>query len=715
MKTKIGIYSFFLSIALFALAIFSPLKAVDTASLLPMPVQQFFDNNGNPLTSGYVYTYEVGTSTFKTTWKDSAEAVPNTNPIRLDAGGKAIIYGSGNYRQLVKDRNGNQIWDAVTAPGGGGSSPTSVGDGNLVGTVLPWSGLVAPNQYVFAYGQEISRSGFPEYYTAATQQLNVICSAASNILTGISDTSQVRIGSPVELALCVPVGTTVVSKTVATITLSNASSVSINSVATFFPWGNGNGSTTFNVPDFRGYVLAGRDNMGGTPAAVISQNSISFGTNSPDALGATGGAQNRTLTTANIPELTVTGSGGNIYSNNPAVVTNVIGGGGAQIGADNTIRANRGVTAGAFSIIQPTITINYIVKVTPDTSTSIATGVYSIGGMTGVISCDSASILCTGNIISAVGTVPGGVTTNVQFNNANVFGGVDSFSFISPDTLTLGAVGITGKFDIYGLSSGHVRQTVQAAAGTPTVTWGTSSGTPAVTVSSPLSLSTATGNLTLPGLAGGVLAGATPAFTTTPVLGASGTLGTLGFGNATSGTITLSPVAGALGTVTLTMPAATDTLAVLAASQALTNKTYNGLTLTSTTGTFTLTNGKTFAVTHGLTLAGTDSTTMTFPSVSATITRTVASGAKALATGAIGSAACTAAQTDTATGTLTTDTIAATFNADPTAVTGYVPLTTGMLTIIPYPTADTVNFKVCNNSGSSITPGAITLNWRVTR
>ena len=98
-----------------------------------------------------------------------------------------------------------------------------------------------------------------------------------------------------------------------------------------------------------------------------------------------------------------------------------------------------------------------------------------------------------------------------------------------------------------------------------------------------------------------------------------------------------------------------------------------------------------------------------------TATITIASGAKALATGAIGSAACTAAQTDTATGTLTTDAIIASFNGDPTGVTGYVPLTTGMLTVIPYPTAGTVNFKVCNNTGASITPGAITLNWRVVR
>jgi hypothetical protein len=97
------------------------------------------------------------------------------------------------------------------------------------------------------------------------------------------------------------------------------------------------------------------------------------------------------------------------------------------------------------------------------------------------------------------------------------------------------------------------------------------------------------------------------------------------------------------------------------------------------------------------------------------VPKVVASGAKALATSAISSATCTSAQTDTATGALTTDAIIVSFNADPTAVTGYVPLTTGMLTIIVYPTADTVNFKVCNNTSASITPGAITLNWRVVR
>ncbi len=98
-----------------------------------------------------------------------------------------------------------------------------------------------------------------------------------------------------------------------------------------------------------------------------------------------------------------------------------------------------------------------------------------------------------------------------------------------------------------------------------------------------------------------------------------------------------------------------------------------------------------------------------------TATKTVASGTIVLSTGAISSGTCTSAQTGSATGTLTTDNLMVDFNADPTGTTGYAPVTTGMLTIIKYPTADTANVKICNLTTGSITPGATTLNFRVTR
>jgi hypothetical protein len=96
-------------------------------------------------------------------------------------------------------------------------------------------------------------------------------------------------------------------------------------------------------------------------------------------------------------------------------------------------------------------------------------------------------------------------------------------------------------------------------------------------------------------------------------------------------------------------------------------------------------------------------------------TATVANGIATLGTSLIGSGACASVVTVSATGVLTTDNIMADFNGDPTGVVGYQPSANGTLTIFKYPTANNVNFKVCNNTGAGITPGAITLNWRVPR
>ena len=104
----------------------------------------------------------------------------------------------------------------------------------------------------------------------------------------------------------------------------------------------------------------------------------------------------------------------------------------------------------------------------------------------------------------------------------------------------------------------------------------------------------------------------------------------------------------------------------------------------------------------------------TIPS-SSTLAVTIASGTSAMGTGAITSGTCATVVTTTATGTATTDTITYTPNVDPTGVTGYAPSASGSLYIWAYPTTNNVNFKVCNNSSGSLTPSALTLNWRVAR
>ncbi len=83
--------------------------------------QQFFDDNGVPLALGTVTLYIPTTTTPKDSWKDPAGDAMNTNPIHLDAAGRAVIWGEGFYRQIVKDVLGNTIWDKVAPVAGGGS------------------------------------------------------------------------------------------------------------------------------------------------------------------------------------------------------------------------------------------------------------------------------------------------------------------------------------------------------------------------------------------------------------------------------------------------------------------------------------------------------------------------------------------------------------------------------------------------------------------
>ncbi len=126
-------------------------------------------------------------------------------------------------------------------------------------------------------------------------------------------------------------------------------------------YGAGDGSTTFNVPDLRGRVAAGKDDMGGSAASRLTTGTGNFG--SATTLGDTGGTQSVTLTgnQSGLPT--------HAHSTSPAKANNTPTSGGAArltalAGTNNSTATGwGGVTAAeAHTNVQPTIILNYIIK-----------------------------------------------------------------------------------------------------------------------------------------------------------------------------------------------------------------------------------------------------------------------------------------------------------------------------------------------------------------
>jgi microcystin-dependent protein len=155
-------------------------------------------------------------------------------------------------------------------------------------------------------------------------------------------------------------------------------------------YGSGDGSTTFGLPDFRGRVPAGKDDMGGSPAGRLTSGGSGV---DGATLGASGGDQTVTLTATEMPSHTHTQNPhGHTYSD-PGHFHSVLsfgGGGGPDTVANWTVggasyaqsttfgtsgRGYTGITIsnatatnqntggdGAHNNVQPVLVTNYIIK-----------------------------------------------------------------------------------------------------------------------------------------------------------------------------------------------------------------------------------------------------------------------------------------------------------------------------------------------------------------
>jgi microcystin-dependent protein len=174
-----------------------------------------------------------------------------------------------------------------------------------VGAEFEYAGMQAPQYYFMELGQAVSRTGFPELF-------NAVCPlyASAQIQTGnlwvilpprpdgLAATTGIRVGIPAEAPGVIPAGTTVVSIHPSNpwIQLS-AAPTGNGSTIRLCPYGNGDGSTTFSLPDSRGLVVAGLDPQNATGRLTAG---VAGGV-SGSAVGNYGGEQYHVITPNEMP------------------------------------------------------------------------------------------------------------------------------------------------------------------------------------------------------------------------------------------------------------------------------------------------------------------------------------------------------------------------------------------------------------------------------
>ncbi len=243
-----------------------------------------------------------------------------------------------------------------------------------VASTLPFAGVSAPTGYLFANGQAVSRTTYSALFAALTSSSTVTITIASpGVVTwnshGLSAGAPVVFSTTGALPAGLTAGTTYyvrdeaantfsVSATAGGAAINTSGSQSGTQTARYVPFGNGDGSTTFNVPDLRGRAGFGVDNMGGVAfASRLGSNSSVGGFSGLATLGVAGGDQTHVQTVAELAPHTHASAGGLVGGID-------VGGTGAYLsaGLPNNGTSGSAGSGSPFNITPPALVLNYIIK-----------------------------------------------------------------------------------------------------------------------------------------------------------------------------------------------------------------------------------------------------------------------------------------------------------------------------------------------------------------
>jgi hypothetical protein len=184
-----------------------------STNLSSVPKLQFFDNNGNPLVGGKLFTYAAGTTTPLATYTDSTGVTPNTNPIILDSRGEANVWlDATQYKFELKTSADALIWTVDNISNALNLSQLLASSGSAASPPYTFAADTTTGMYLAAAGQiGLSANGTPVFRSTDTQavlDVNLQVSGTARRITG--DFSNATVANRVLLQTSTTNGNTIV-------------------------------------------------------------------------------------------------------------------------------------------------------------------------------------------------------------------------------------------------------------------------------------------------------------------------------------------------------------------------------------------------------------------------------------------------------------------------------------------------------------------------